>query len=101
MSTRMQSGHASATSSLVAMARAIFDRAPRAYSATRDPIAKQLIPKSMARWTDAFVRAWDVPSVGYYALKVASFGLFGQVALRTVAIDDAAIAAVQKGITQI
>lgn len=97
----MQAGHASATSSLVAMARAIYDKAPRAYSATHDPIAQRLIPRNMARWSETFARAWNVPRVGYQALKVVSLGLFEQVALRTAAIDAVTIFAVQHGIKQI
>lgn len=101
MDTRMQAGHASLTSSLVAMARAIYDKAPRTYSATHDPIAQRLIPRSMAKWTDTLVRAWGVPSVGYQALKLVSLGLFEQIALRTAAIDGVSVFAVQQGIKQI
>lgn len=96
----MEAGHASATSSFVAMARAIFDKAPRAYSATHDPIAERLIPRNMAKWTHALARAWNVPELGYHALKLLSLGLFEQVALRTAAIDYVAVAAAQQGIKQ-
>lgn len=97
----MQAGHASATSSLVAMARAIFDKAPRTYSATHDPIAMKLIPRRMAQWTTALQKAWNVPALGYPALKLISLGLFEQVALRTAAIDSVAIMAAQSGIKQL
>ncbi len=83
------------------MARAIFDKAPRVYSATHDPIAERLIPRNMAKWTHALARAWNVPELGYHALKLVSLGLFEQVALRTAAIDYVVIAAAQQGIKQL
>lgn len=98
--TRMQEGRPSLTSSIVAMARAVYDAAPRDVSAVVDPYAITLLPKRMQRMAKSLITGWAVGMPHHYALRVLTGGLFEHIALRTAAIDDAVTDAVRAGAKQ-
>lgn len=97
----MHAERPSYTSSFVAMARAVFDAAPRSVSATQDPLAQALIPKAMRTWSRALSAAWIAPRLGHATLRALTLGLFEQVALRTVAIDAVIADAMRGGVSQL
>lgn len=98
--TRMEEGHPSLTSSIVAMARAVYDAAPRDVSAVVDPYAMTLLPKRMRRIAKSLMGGWAFGMPHHYTLRLLTGGLFEHIALRTAAIDDAVTEAVRAGATQ-
>ncbi len=100
-SHRLSAGQASFTSSFVAMARAVYARAPARFVSTRDPHAQALIPRRMAKISNALSSAWHLGRVGRELLRYATLGLFEHLALRTSAIDAAIDEAVRAGATQV
>src|SRR5690348_16392623 len=87
------------TASFVAMARAVFARAPDAYVSTRDAQAEALISPLMATIARGLSTAWWLGRAGREVLRLGTFGILEHVALRSSAID-AAIADGVKGGTK-
>src|SRR5262245_56682774 len=85
------------SASFVALARAVFARAPDAYVGTRDTHAEALILPPMARVARAISAAWRLGRPGAALLRHGTFGIFEHIALRASAIDAAISEGVDDG----
>lgn len=97
----MRPARPSLTATLVAGVRALYAAFPSDLRVAPDPHAGALVP-ALLRLPSQVVTAapWAAPAV-HRALGVASLGLSWHVALRTLAIDDAARDALRAGARQI
>jgi methyltransferase (TIGR00027 family) len=97
----MRANRTSLTAALVALARAVYSRAPRALRVAPDPVAPDLLPGPLGPAARVLAAAWRAPRATHALLTWGSFGLAPHVALRTAAIDDALRAAVARGVRQV
>lgn len=97
----MRADRPSLTATLVAGVRALYASFPSDLRVGPDPDAATLLPAPLALPVRAAALApWSAPAV-HHALGFATVGLSWHVALRTLAIDDAARAALRAGARQI
>lgn len=97
----MRPDRPSLTGTLVAGVRALYAAFPSELQVAPDPHAAALLPPLLRLPAQAIASApWAAPAV-HRALGVVSVGLTWHVALRTLAIDDAAREALRAGIRQV
>jgi methyltransferase (TIGR00027 family) len=97
----MRADRPSLTATLVAGVRALYAAFPEELRVAPDPHADALVPAVLALPGRAVARAPWLSPVVHHALGAATLGLSWHVALRTLAIDDAARAAIRAGARQI
>jgi methyltransferase (TIGR00027 family) len=96
----MHDDRASFTAAWVAFARALATLDPQLSRACNDPIALELLPRSLARLiqrSDGQLRS----AFELRALRMATLGLTDHIALRTAVIDEAVRMAAKDGVDQI
>jgi methyltransferase (TIGR00027 family) len=92
----MREDRPSWTATVVALGRALYERAPEAYGPTGDALTAELLPSGWRLLARAGAPLWSAsPSLARQAFRAATFGLSEHVALRTRVIDEALADAVR------
>ena len=97
----MRADRPSLTAALVAGARALYATFPSELKVAPDPHARALVPPYLALPVRALSAAPRLANAVHHAVGVASGGMSWHVALRTLAIDDAAREAARAGCSQL
>ena len=97
----MRTGTASLTAQIVSFSRGLATVAPRTRTELSDVVASELLPAPLGATLRALERSPGLARVAGGALSAASLGLVDHLALRTLAIDDAAREAMRAEVKQL
>ncbi|MBK8258980.1 MAG: SAM-dependent methyltransferase [Polyangiaceae bacterium] len=97
----MRADKPSLTAALVAGVRALYASFPSGLQAAPDPEALHLVPLILQLPAEFVKRVPLTASVLHHSVGAASLGLSWHVALRTLAIDEAAVSAAERGLRQV
>lgn len=97
----MRADRPSLTATLVAGVRALYATFPSDLKIAPDPHARALVPPALAVPVRALSAVPAMANAVHHAIGAASVGMSWHVALRTLAIDDAAREAVRAGTKQL